>query len=86
MILKTGDSGAEVALLQTGLRRAGFDPGAPDGVFGPATRQAVTEFQRAYGLRPDGIAGPVTEAVPASILQRHPNCEYLLDNLAASKL
>ena len=32
------------------------------------------------------IKGPVTEAVPASILQNHPNCEYLLDHLAASHL
>ena len=32
------------------------------------------------------ISGPVTEAVPGSVLQRHPYCEYLLDNLAASKL
>ena len=69
LILKTGDSGAEVALLQTGLRRAGFDPGAPDGVFGPVTRRAVTEFQRAHGLRPDGIAGPVTEAALAPWLR-----------------
>ena len=32
------------------------------------------------------IEGPVTEDVPASILQLHPDCEFILDNDAASKL
>lgn len=32
------------------------------------------------------IEGPVTEDVPASILQRHPNCEYILDDKAAALL
>jgi glucosamine-6-phosphate deaminase len=32
------------------------------------------------------IEGPVTNEVPASILQLHPNCEFLLDSDAASLL
>ena len=32
------------------------------------------------------ITGPVTNEVPASILQKHPNCVYLLDQEAASLL
>lgn len=32
------------------------------------------------------LRGPVTENVPASILQLHPNCEYLLDSEAARQL
>lgn len=32
------------------------------------------------------IEGPVTTDVPASILQLHPNCEFLLDNEAAASL
>lgn len=32
------------------------------------------------------LEGPVTEAVPASVLQLHPNCEVLLDREAASLL
>ena len=32
------------------------------------------------------LKGPVTEDVPASILQLHPNCEFLLDEKAAAKL
>lgn len=32
------------------------------------------------------LLGPVTEDIPASVLQLHPNCEFLLDADAASKL
>lgn len=32
------------------------------------------------------LRGPVTQDVPASILQLHPNCEYLLDAEAAKEL
>ena len=33
-----------------------------DGVFGERTEEALVEFQRAHGLRADGIAGPRTLA------------------------
>jgi glucosamine-6-phosphate deaminase len=32
------------------------------------------------------LLGPVTEAVPASVLQLHPNCEFLLDASAAQNI
>ena len=64
-ILKTGDRGSEVALLQKGLVRAGFGPLRIDGIFGPATARALTAFQRSRGLAPDGLAGPRTEAALA---------------------
>jgi glucosamine-6-phosphate deaminase len=32
------------------------------------------------------LYGPVTEDVPASVLQLHPNCEFLLDADAAVKI
>lgn len=34
----------------------------------------------------DMIEGPITVDVPASILQLNPNCEFIFDNMAASKL
>jgi len=32
------------------------------------------------------IEGPVTEEVPASILQKHPDCTFIIDRAAAAKL
>ena len=32
------------------------------------------------------VEGPVTETVPASVLQLHPDCTLVIDKLAASKL
>jgi hypothetical protein len=52
--------GADVADLQRRLMEFGFDAGQVDGVFGPITARAVTDFQQAVGLRPDGICGPET--------------------------
>ena len=36
-------------LIQQGQRNEGFDPGAPDGLFGPRTRAAVRCGQEAQG-------------------------------------
>lgn len=33
-----------------------------DGIFGPLTKQAVQEFQKSKGLKPDGVVGPITWA------------------------
>ncbi|MBQ4382271.1 MAG: peptidoglycan-binding protein [Oscillospiraceae bacterium] len=60
MLLRTGDRGPEVELLQLGLNRAGFLAPPPDGIFGPLTGRALVEFQKSRGLTPDGIAGPVS--------------------------
>lgn len=42
------------------MLRAVFRPIAVDGIFGPDTRQALTDFQRKNGLAPDGDSGPAT--------------------------
>ncbi len=44
----------DILALQQGLATLGYTPGAPDGVAGTATRQAVRAFQKANGLTPDG--------------------------------
>lgn len=59
LLLRYGDRGDAVAMLQRQLRRAGFWLKA-DGDFGPATKAAVTAFQAANGLTVDGIVGPGT--------------------------
>ena len=60
--LRKGDRGPEVQMLQLALERAGFSPGALDGIFGTRTDAAVRAFQRANGLQADGIVGPRTLA------------------------
>ena len=62
--------GADVLAVQKRLHELGFEPGALDGVYGPATERAVRAFQAAAGIRADGVVGPATrkaldEARPA---------------------
>ena len=40
--------------LQDALNTHGFDSGKPDGLLGPATRDALRRFQRSVGLQADG--------------------------------
>lgn len=57
--LRQGDTGSDVAYLQTLLSDVGT-PIKVDGIFGPATYAAVRVFQAAYGLKVDGVVGPKT--------------------------
>ena len=41
-------------LIQQGLRNEGFDPGTPDGLFGPRTRAAIRDWQQSPGASPTG--------------------------------
>lgn len=59
--LSYGSWGGDVFRLQQHLVQAGYDV-TVDGHFGSATRSAVTAFQVANGLEPDGIVGPATVA------------------------
>lgn len=60
--LKFSSRGANVSILQLALSRSGYYKGDIDGVFGEQTRQAVVSFQKANGLKPDGIVGAMTWA------------------------
>ncbi len=82
--LQKGSRGTEVQSLQYYLAFIGFfNDSLPeisiDGIFGPATRNAVLAFQRYYGLTPDGIVGRDTwnkiQTVYQSILNNLPK-EY----------
>lgn len=56
----------DVMRLQTDLAALGFLKTTPDGVLGPASKQAARSFQRANGLPPDGyVDGPLMAAVRA---------------------
>jgi peptidoglycan/xylan/chitin deacetylase (PgdA/CDA1 family) len=57
--LVAGDEGPRVRRLQKQLTQATFPAGAPDGVFGSGTLQAVLAFEKLYGLERDGIVDPV---------------------------
>ena len=50
-----------VKQIQNLLQYLGYYNGIPDGDFGPLSRQAVTDFQRAFGLTADGDPGPETQ-------------------------
>ena len=52
--------------VQRALARLGYDPGTIDGVMGPKTTQAITEFERATGMRPTGLVNPRLLAVLGS--------------------
>lgn len=52
--------GALVLRLQQRLQALGFDPGLPDGAYGPHTAAAVYAFQLTQGLVADGEAGMAT--------------------------
>ncbi len=48
-------SRSQMLALQTALNARGFDSGTPDGLMGPATRDALRRYQRSIGLPADGF-------------------------------
>jgi peptidoglycan hydrolase-like protein with peptidoglycan-binding domain len=68
-IIRPGYRGQDVKYLQELLSIAGFKPGPADGVFGPKTQSALSEFQKEYGgLTVDGKLGPSTRRALADYL------------------
>ena len=53
-------AGDDVYALQGRLLDLGFHVGRVDGYFGPETEGGVREFQRNFGIPPDGTCGPAT--------------------------
>lgn len=58
--VQSGSTGDQVKAAQCLLKAAGFDPGTPDGIFGPATTTAARNFQSSKGLSVDGAVGART--------------------------
>ncbi len=59
-VLRLGSTGAAVGNLQRNLTRLGYYRGPVNGNFGQLTQAAVIQFQRAYGINPDGVVGSRT--------------------------
>ena len=57
-----------VRQIQRALASAGFYKGSSDGKEGPKTKMAVREFQRAQGLKVDGVVGSSTRQALAKYL------------------
>lgn len=53
-------SGDDVLAVQKRLYDLGFDPGKPDGLYGPKTAAAVTSFQESRSIEADGLVGSET--------------------------
>lgn len=57
---RLGSTGNEVKQVQQKLKSLGYYKGSVDGVYGTATKNAVTAFQRNCGITADGICGKQT--------------------------
>ena len=68
VVLRRGDEGGDVSEVQAALVELGYSASSVDGKFGPATAQAVREFQQSSGLKQDGVVGPVTLAALSAAL------------------
>jgi peptidoglycan hydrolase-like protein with peptidoglycan-binding domain len=49
-----------VSVLQQRLSQLGYYQGSVDGVWGPATQNAIANFQQGRGLQPNGQVNPAT--------------------------
>jgi peptidoglycan hydrolase-like protein with peptidoglycan-binding domain len=68
-IIRPGYRGQDVRYLQELLTIAGYDPGPIDGVFGPLSQAALSDFQDDFGgLTVDGKLGPSTRQALADYL------------------
>lgn len=63
--------GDDVRELQERLGRLGFDAGHVDGIFGPETAAAVSDFQDNVGLIGDGRVGQATVGVLRRLFRSH---------------
>lgn len=59
-VIRKGNKGPAVAMLQAALKHHGNDPKGIDGDFGTRTHNMLMAFQAEHGLDSDGICGPAT--------------------------
>jgi peptidoglycan hydrolase-like protein with peptidoglycan-binding domain len=79
-VLRKGMHGQDVKTLQTWLSELGF-PVSQTGYFGPATKAAVRQFQRAHKLRPaSGTVGVKTAAALLSAVKSMPKTATVISS------
>jgi peptidoglycan hydrolase-like protein with peptidoglycan-binding domain len=83
--LKAGSSGKEVLQLQKDLVRLGYMKVSPTGQFGSITEGALTQFQKYYGLDPNGIASSGTLSVISRLLGKEDSSRGDVDREDASE-
>lgn len=87
---KLGSQGDEVRKIQKKLKELGYYSGSVDGIYGTATKKAVTAFQKSCGITADGIAGTKTLkflglSSSSSSTQYSNSDVYLLSKLIAAE-
>ncbi|MGD2179621.1 HlyD family efflux transporter periplasmic adaptor subunit [Lusitaniella coriacea] len=68
--LRLGNRGKEVLALQEQLKQLNHYSGILDGVYGKLTQSAVSQFQKAQGLKVDGIVGESTQEKLAAVAKQ----------------
>ncbi len=71
-LLRFGDSGLQVSVLQDQLQQLGYLNRGATGQFDSETQQAVLRFQQAFNLQQTGQVGPTTRGVLDQQLARIP--------------
>lgn len=62
LAIRRGDKSLSVKIVQQALKQGGWFSAETSGMFGQETENAVTAFQRAYGLQADGVFTTLTAA------------------------
>ena len=75
--LKSGSAGIRVEKLQSRLNKLGYLDAPVDGEFGSRTKDAVKLFQKAAGLKQDGVAGTAT--LKALAKKSAPECDIYIE-------
>lgn len=72
-VLKLGSRSEQVKQLQQDLKKLNYLVNNPSGYFGPITKDAVIQFQKAKGLQSDGIVGEITASTIKTSLKQANN-------------
>lgn len=82
--LKTGMAGHDVARLQLDLKRASFDPGTIDGIYGAKTEAAVASFRTKHGQAGEGVPPELwTKVIEIAARERHGDLGRAAEELEA---